>query len=266
MSDQTNTLHETEVVMRLPKFSPGDIGAIIGPGKAACEKNSHLLKLPSLRKEVVSKAWSSYKTFATEEKLDVTPKSPYIQINKDDDGVFALIKTDSIHMLKFTQLHLSKYQDSFIKPQQKMIYTIYTGLPHHLVPRLIGRGGSTIQSMRTEAVSQMDEEVDVKDLRDCEKSYLKVDKFVPNDFDDFVQMVNTSDRAEFAGWQPSEGDELVKIFVTSFAAKKSFQNFVECLSGAISNGVADILDSQKGFHESKKKELEECYEAMDSDW
>jgi len=252
--------------MRLPKFDPEDIGAIIGPGRLACEKNNHLNKLPSLRKDVVTRAWSSYNTYAEAEKIEGKPKTPYIQINKDEDGVFATIKTDSEHMLKFAQLHLGKYQESFKKPRHKMVFTLYATLPHRLVPRLIGRGGSTIQSLRTDAVSKMDEGVDPSDLAECEKSYLKVDKFSPRDFDDFTQMVNTSDRAEFAGWQPDEGEELVKIFVTSFVPKESFSNFIECLTGSITNSVQDIMDSQKDFRESKKKELEECYEAIGSDW
>jgi len=111
----------------------------------------------------------------------------------------------------------------------------------------------------------MDESVDPKDLAECEKSYLKVDKFVPRDFDDFAEAVNQSDRADFVGWQPDSSEELVKIFVTSFSEKEAFANFVECLSGTLDNHIQEIAQKNQEFSRSREKELQECYEALESE-
>jgi len=262
---ETKETKETKKV-RLPKFSPEDIGAIIGPSKAACSKNENLLKLPSLRKDVIAKTWSSYKLYKKAEKIEGDdPKTPYIRIDKDEEGVFAEITSESDHMRKLALMHLEKYHDTFVKPKRKMIFTLYATLSHDLTPRLIGRGGSTIKAIKTDAVSQMDESVDPKDLAECEKSYLKVDKFVPRDFDDFAEAVNQSDRADFVGWQPESSEDLVKIFVTSFSEKEAFANFVECLSGTLDNHIQEISQSNKEFGESREKELQECYEALGSE-
>jgi len=251
--------------MRLPNFSPDDIGAIIGPSKTACSKNENLLKLPSLRKEVIAKTWSSYKLYKKAEKIETDdPKTPYIRIDRDEDGVFAEITSDSEVMRKFALMHMGKYHDTFVKPKRKKIFTLYATLSHDMTPRLIGRGGSTIKSIKTEAVSQMDESVDPKDLLECEKSYLKVDKFVPRDFDDFAESVNQSDRADFIGWQPESSEDLVKIFVTSFSEKEAFCNFVECLSGILDNHIQEISQKNQEFGKSRERELQECYEALDS--
>ena len=254
------------VIVRLPKFSPEDIGAIIGPSKGACEKNENLLKLPSLRKDVITKVWSSYNLYKKAEKLEGDdPKTPYIRIDKDEDGVFAEITSDSKVLRKFTLMHLGKYHDTFVKPRRKMIFTLYATLPHDLTPRLIGRGGATIRAIKTDAVSQMEESVDPKDLAECEKSYLKVDKFVPRDFDDFTESVNQSDRADFVGWQPEDSEDLVKVFVTSFSGKEAFANFVECLSGTLDNHIQEIAQKNQEFSKSREKELQECYEALESE-
>jgi hypothetical protein len=252
--------------VRLPKFSPEDIGAIIGPSKAACDKNVNLLKLPSLRKDVIAKSWSSYNLYKKAEKIEGDdPKTPYIRIDKDEAGVFAVITSDSEVMRKFALMHLEKYHDTFIKPKRKMIFTLYATLPHDMTPLLIGRGGSAIKAVKTDAVSQMEESVDPKDLAECEKSYLKVDKFVPRDFDDFAESVNQSDRADFVGWQPEHSEELVKVFVTSFSEKTAFANFIECLSGTLDNHIQDIIQKNQEFSKSREKELQDCYEALESE-
>jgi len=252
-------------IMRLPKFSPEDIGAIIGPSKAACDKNDNLLKLPSLRKGVIAKTWSSYKVYKAAEKLEGDdPKTPYIRIDKDEEGVFAEITSDSEVMRKFALMHLGKYHDTFVKPRRKLVHTLYATLSHSSTPLLIGRGGSAIRAIKVDAVSQMDESVDPKDLTECEKSYLKVDKFIPRDFDDFALSVNQSDRADFIGWQPESSEDLVKIFVTSFSEKEVFANFIECLSGTLDNHIQELSRKNKEFGESREKELQECYEALES--
>ena len=257
------------VTIRLPKFSPEDIGAIVGPSKALCDKNDTLRKLPSLRKEVIAKTWSSYKTYKGAEKIEGDdPKTPYIQINRDEEGVFAEITSDNEPMRKFAIMHLNNYQDSFVKPvrkKRKMRFTLYVTLSHDMTPRLIGRQGSTIQTIRTDAVSQMDESVDPKELEQCEKSYLKIDKFVaPKDFDKFCEQVNESEMADFVGWQPESSEDLVKVFVTSFSNSEAFSNFVECLSGTLDSHIQEISKSNKEFGENKDRELQECYEALES--
>ena len=108
-------------VVRLPKFSNENIGRIIGPSNVACEKNDYLKKLPSLRNSVITPTWRSYKTFkkeldsritALEKKKETSsseeeegisqkimelrsrsptkdPKTPYIRLDSDEEGVFA---------------------------------------------------------------------------------------------------------------------------------------------------------------------------------
>ncbi len=256
------------VIQRLPKFSPEDIGSIIGPGKAACEKNQRLKNLPSMRKEVITKAWSSYNTYKKAEKIEGDdPKTPYVQLDKDEEGVYAKITCDSEPMLKFVQMHLNNYQNSFKKPKQKRVYSLYVSLDHSSIPKIIGRSGSTIRAVKTEAVSEMDESIDPKDLEECEKSYLKVDKFTPRDFEDFKKMVESSDRASFVGWEPESDQELVKVFVTSYAGNTGFDNFIECLSGVLNNQVNEIREKDSQFSQDKEKELEDCYGALEkSDW
>jgi len=254
-------------IHRLPKFSAEDIRSIIGPSKAACDKNEKLKNLPSLRKEVISKAWSSYNTYKKAEKLEGDdPKTPYIQIEKDEEGVYAKITCDSKEMLKFVQMHLNHYHESFEKPKQKRVYSLYVTISHSKVPKLIGRGGSVIRSLKEEGVNRMEEDFTEKDFEDCEKSYLKVDKFVPRDFEDFKKMVEDSDRSSFVGWGPEEGEELVKVFVSSFAEDKSFENFVECLSGVLNEKITEINEEESRFAGEKERELQECYEALETDF
>lgn len=254
-------------IQRLPKFFSEDIRSIIGPSKAACEKNEKLRNLPSLRKEVITKAWSSYNTYKVAEKLEEEdPKTPYIQIEKDEEGVYAKITCDSEKMLKFVQMHLKNYQDSFEKPKQKRVYSLYATLPHRSVPQLIGRSGSVVRSIKEESISQMDETFSEKEIQDCEKSYLKIDKFKPRDFEDFKAMVEGSNRSAFIGWDPDEEEELVKIFVSSFAEEKPFENFVDCLNGVLGERISEIKEEDSKFMENKEKELQDCYEALDTSY
>ena len=252
-------------IQRLTKFSHEDIRSIIGPSKAACDKNEKLRNLPSLRKEVIAKAWSSYNTYKAAEKLEEEdPKTPYVQIESDEEGVYAKITCDSEKMLKFVQMHLDNYQNSFKKPKQKRVYSLYATLSHISIPKLIGRKGSVISSVKEESISQMDETFSEKEIQDCEKSYLKIDKFTPRDFEDFKAMVVGSNRSAFVGWDPEEEEELVKIFVSSFAEEKVFEEFVECLSGILNEKISEIKEEDSKFLENKEKELQDCYEALDT--
>jgi len=245
--------------IRLPKFSPEDIGAIIGP------------RGQSMKTEVVSKVWASYNLYKDAEKITVDdPRTPFIKIEKDEEGVFATITSDSEVMVKFAKMHLNKYQDSFKKPSQrttvsKKFFSLYAALRHDKVPVLIGRGGSTINAIKSEAICQMDDSVEPRDLALCEKSYLKVSSFNPRDQDDFFKAVESSDKASFVGWAPDQGEELVKISVTSLPENESFIDFVECLNGVISTHINEINERQAQLDSSKEEELRDCYEALDAD-
>jgi hypothetical protein len=265
MATETPTMQEKTV--RLPNFAQDQIGLIIGPNKVSCQKNQRLNKLPSLRKNVISKAWQNYNLHKEEAKLECDdPKTPYIQISHDDEGVFAVIKSDSEIMMKFALFHLSKYHTEFVAPKKKMFYNLYTTMDHSSIPRLIGRGAATIKSIRTEAVSQMDESVDVDDLSLCEKSFVKVDKCIPRDMTDFKEMISKNDRASFVGWPPEDGEEIVKVSVSSTASKEAFDGFIECITDVIDSHVKDINESSARFSQNKAQELSNIQEALNSDW
>ncbi len=256
-----------ETVMRLPKFDANDIGSIIGPSAKACKEKSFLSKLPSLRNNVITPSWRSYKLYKEENKLEgEDPKTPYIQLDSDEEGVYATIKGDSEQMLKFVQFHLNKYEDSFVKPKKKMVHSFYASMDHSMIPRLIGRGGSGVQSMRTEAVSGMEEEIDVADLAECEKAYLKVDRFTPRDFSDFSSMVEDSEKSSFVGWTPDEEDPLVKVFVTSYASEEAFSDFIASLNDVIADRVKDFKETRREFTKTKDQELQDIQDALNKEW
>ena len=254
--------------IRLPKFEKKDIRNIVGPSSTACEKNSHLRKLPSIRKNVIAASWRSYKLYKEKENLeDEDPKTPYIKLESDEEGVYAQITSESPVMTKFVKFHLNKYQDEFVAPKKKLVYTFYAVLPHANIPQLIGRGGSSIDSVRSEAISQMDdEEMSPEEIAECEKTYTKVDKFTPRDFTDFAGMVNDSDRHKFIGWTPSEEEELVKIFISSHADIDVFNEFVECLHDSFQTRINEINEYSKRFSSSKEDELKEVMTALNAEW
>lgn len=259
-----NTQHSH--VMRLPKFSSKDLGSIIGPNKSDCEKKPFLSKKPSLRKNVLSKSWNSFSLYKESEKIEDDIPKLFIQLGTDEEGVFATIKTESEKMMKFAKFHLNKYQEEFKPPKKKMVFTLYLGISHRAVPQLIGRGAATVSSMRTNAVSNMDEETDPEELRLCENSYLKIDPFtVQGDFSEFSGKVNKSDRSTFVGWPPEDGDEIVKVFVSSYASKEPFDDFIEYLTDEVDEVAKGIRERNERFSIRKEEELRECYEALDQD-
>jgi len=253
-------------VMRLPKFHSKDLGSIIGPNKADCESKPFLAKKPSLRKNVLSKAWNAYNLYKEKENLEGETPKLFIQLGVDDEGVFATIKSESEQMVKFATFHLNKYQEEFRPPLKKMVFTLYLGISHRSVPQLIGRRAATVSAMRTAAVSSMDEETDPEQLRLCENSFLKIDPFtVRGDFSEFSGKVNGSDRSSFVGWPPEEGDEIVKVFVSSHASKKTFDEFVEYLTDELDEVAKEIREKNERFNSRKEEELKECYEALEQD-
>ena len=257
-----------EKTVRLQKFEKDNIGLVIGPSSKACEEKKHLRNLPSLRKNVITPMWKSYNVYKDESKITQDdPKTPFIQILHDEEGVYAVIKSDSECMMKFALFHLNEYHDTFQVPKKKMVFTAYVSMSHKSIPRLIGRGASTIKAIRTEAVSQMSEDVDPADLSEAEKSFIKVDRFTPRDFDDFKKMVESSDRSSFVGWAGDSADEeLVKVFITSYASKDSFDEFVECLVDVLDTHVREINESNTHFERSKEAELENIQKALNAEW
>ena len=179
---------ENSTVMRLPKFTPKDLGSIIGPNKSDCENKPFLEKKPSLRKNVLSKAWNSFSLYKEKEGIDGGVPKLFIQLAVDGEGVFATVKTESKEMMKFAQFHLNKYQEEFIPPKKKMVYTFYLGISHTSVPQLIGRRAATVSAMRDTALENIGGEHAAEELEACGKSYLKIDPFtVRGDFSEFSE-------------------------------------------------------------------------------
>jgi len=262
--------------VELPKFNPEDIASVVGPSMQSCEKNPNLKKLPSLRKEVISKSWRSFKTYDEENGGGRNPGKIFVKLVKgdeedsDDQKLYADIQCESEEMYKFIMMHLTKYQDSFKKPVRKNFHTIYAHLPHHLIPLMIGRGGSGVKSLRTGAVSSMDESVDPGDLEKCEKSFLKVETFSPRDFVDFQEHVSKSEKSDFVGWGLTEEDPIVKVSVSSMASILAFKNFIECLLDVLSQKIPEMIEKDKGREESRgasrRRDIAECEEALANDW
>ena len=267
---QSSTSPKVET-MELLRFCPEDISSIVGPSKSACENNTHLKKFSSVRNNVVTPAWRSYNVYAANKGLVGGPGKVFVKIEKKEkegvDILVANITCDSCEMVKFVKMHLDKYQDTFVKPVRKMFYSLYITLPHKLIPLLIGRQGSAIQALRAGAVAEMDESVEPAALAACAKSYLKVDAFIPKDFDDFANHVNDSRNSDWSGWQPDSSDPLVKISINSFATSSSFSNFVDCLSGLVQIVARDLVvhdeERQIRIEGERGREIEECENAID---
>ena len=198
-----------------------------------------------------------------------------MKLGKEDrDGetvVVAEIECGSEEMCKFVMMHLDKYQDTFKKPVRKAFFNFYVNLPHHLIPLLIGRGGSGIKKLRTAAVASMDESVDAADLDKCEKGFLKVEPFTPRDPGDFSNYVADNPKSDFIGWAPREGDPLVKISVSSLATPNGFKNFIECLSDVMEQEISTMMERDKGRGEEREtdrqRDIDECQAALDNhDW
>ena len=258
---------QKEKVMHLPKFNPKDLGSIIGPNKNDCEKKPFLRNRPSLRKNVLTKAWESYKLYKEKENVEGDIPKVFIQLSSDGEKVLATIKTDSEQMMKFTQFHLNKYQEDFRPPVKKSTYTLYASIEHRSIPQLIGRRASRISAIRTAAVSNMDEENEPEELQKCEKSFLKIDPFnVRGEFSEFTEKIRDSERSNFVGWPPEEGEEIVKIYISSLASGDSFVEFVDNIIDELSENIREICENQKRFDSKKEEELKECYEALETDY
>ena len=114
-----------ETTVRLPKFEKDHIGLIVGPSAKTCEEKKHLRNLPSLRKNVITPTWKSYNVYKEDTKITQDdPKTPYIQLLHDDDGVYAVVKSESECMLKFALFHLNEYHDTFKVQKKKMEFNL----------------------------------------------------------------------------------------------------------------------------------------------
>jgi hypothetical protein len=191
-------------------------------------------------------------------------------MNRDKkEIVLATIECESDEMFKFIMLHLNKYQDSFKRPQRKMFYNIYATFPQHLIPLLIGSGGSGVRELKNSATEFMDESFTEEDLEKCQKSFLKIDQFEPRDRDDFIDNVD-GERSSFVGEHPSEDEKMIKMTVSSFAGKESFQNFAECLCDIVKDKVEEIISRDQARehrrNQNRDEDLAECMEALDQEW
>ena len=265
--------------VELSKFSPDDIPSIIGPSAKTCSENPKMRNLPSLKKKVVTPAWKSFKTY--QESLeeghkdkDKNPGKIFVKLtrgmNKEKkEVVLATIECDSEEMFKFIMLHLNKYQDSFKKPQRKMFYNMYAQFPQHLIPLFIGSGGAGIRELKNMATEFMDESFTDEDFDKCTKSFLKIDTFNPRDREDFLKNVD-SERSSFLGEVPEEEGHMVKISVSSFAKKESFQNFVECLCDIVKEKLEEIMardeERESKRNRDREEDLAECMEALEQEW
>lgn len=265
--------------VEMPKFSPEDIPSIIGPSAKVCEEKPHMKKLPSLKKNVITPAWKSFKTYqeSLEDDHENKKKNPgkiFVKLgrgmNKDkEEVVLATIECESEEMFKFIMLHLNKYQDSFKKPQRKMFYNIYAQFPQHLIPLLIGSGGSGVRELKNKATEFMDDSFTDEDFEKCEKSFLKVTPFEPRDLDDFLENVD-GERSSFVGDHPTEEEKMIKMSVSSFAKKESFQNFTECLCDVVREKLEEIKDRDRERearrNKDREEDLAECMEALEQEW
>ena len=256
-----------EKTMRLPNFDKEKIGIIVGPSSAACEKNPKLKRLPSLRKNVFTPTWKSFNLHKEKNGHEgEDPNTPYIELKSDEEGVFAVVKSDSDLMLKFVMFHLDKYHQNFKEPVKKMYHNVYTIMDHNDIPRLIGRKASVIKEIRDSAVEQLVEKLDEEELTKIEKAFVKVDKFSPRDTQDFMKMVDENDRASFAGWPPSEEDELIKVSLSCYCENQTMNEFVEYFMDFLTEKVKDINTNTRNFKERKEAELAQAEEALNSEW
>ena len=256
-----------EKTMRLPNFDAEKIGMIVGPSSAACEKNKSLRRLPSLRKNVITPTWKSFALHKEKNGHEgEDPKTPFIELKSDDEGVFATLKSDSELMLKFAMFHLDKYHQNYKEPSRKLYFNVYSVMDHNDIPRLIGRGASVIKELRDSAVDQLDDRFDEEDLSKLKKTFVKVDKCVPRDMEDFTKMVEENDKAAFAGWGPSDGDEIVKVSLNSLSSQEAFGEFVECFMDLLLEKTRAINEKTKSFKERKESELAQVEEALNSEW
>jgi hypothetical protein len=256
-----------EKTMRLPNFDKDKIGLVVGPSASACEKNRNLRRLPSLRKNVFTPTWKSFTLHKEKNGHEGDdPKTPYIELNSDEEGVFATVKSDSELMMKFAMFHLDKYHQNFKEPTKKMYHNVYVTMDHNDIPRLIGKGASVIKDIRDSASEQLEERVSEEELTKIAKAFVKVDKFSPRDMDDFTKMVGENDRASFAGWPPSEEDEIVKVSLSCLCEKQTMNEFVEYFMDFLLEKVKNINQKTRSFKERKGAELAQAEEALSSDW
>ena len=277
--NMANTAPVISKKVELPKFSPEDIPSIIGPSAKVCEGKPHMKKFPSLKKNVVTPAWRSFKTYqeSLEDDHENKGKNPgkiFVKLgrgmNKDkNEVVLATIECESDEMFKFIMLHLNKYQDSFKRPQRKMFYNIYATFPQHLIPILIGSGGAGVRELKNSATEFMDDSFTEEDLEKCQKSFLKIDTFEPRDQGDFLDNVD-GERSSFIGEHPSEEEKMIKMSVSSFAGKESFQNFAECLCDVVKEKLEEIVTRDQAREDrrnrDKEGDLAECMEALEQEW
>jgi len=240
----------------------------IGPSKKSIERNSNLRKIPSLRNSVIGPSWTNYNTWKKQSNFEgEDPQTVKVNLDSDEEGVYAEITCDSEQMMKLIRHNLMKHEEKLIKMKEKKIMNIYVPFPHEKLGLLIGRGGSGVKALQQEACDQMDEEIEETEYNKCVSAYVKVSSFTPNNsFEDFKNMVENSDRNSFIGWDIEEDQELIKISLSMNISEKAFCNFVECIQGTFGNKINEMKDQLDEFSKRKEKELSEVMEVVESDW
>ena len=260
-------------IARLPGF--GDdvkMSDIIGPSKAMCEKNQRLGKNPSIRKNVILPTWKMYNLGVEKGKIvGEKPKTPLVVINKDEEGYFAEIKSDSDVMIKFVKHNLDKYQKDFKAPEKRFQFSIYSSFPKDCIPRLIGKNKNSLNNVISEAISQLDEDTDsevLKIFEDGSKTRVWIKTFVvKGDFGEWIDKIGKSKRQDVAGWDIEEGNEMIKIDVSSTGDMdlKSFVNFTDCMIDSFDTRIKEILEQNERFNDRKKEELEAVMGILDDE-
>ena len=242
------------------------IGRFIGPSKKAVENNDKLKKIPSLRNSVIGPSWTNYKMWAKETKFAGEPLNGLkVEILNDDEGMYSQITCESEEMCKIAKHNLLKYESNFKIRKEKKIMNLFATFEHSKLGLLIGKGGSGVRALQDEACNQMDEEISESELSNCRKTFVRVSDFAPKDFEDFKTMVDSSNRHDFIGWGCNEGDEIIKINISSYIEEKTFMNFVECLSDEFSSRLSEIQERSKSFDDKNKSDFEEIMGVIEQD-
>lgn len=240
----------------------------IGPSRASVEKNKNLRKIPSLRNSVIGPSWTNFNSWKKEKNFEgEDPKNLKVNIESDESGVYAEITCDSEEMMKLIRHNLLKHEEKLTMMKEKKIMNIYASFPHEKLGLLIGRGGSGIKNLQEEACDQMDEDIEESEYEACVNAYVKVSSFTPkNSFEDFKDMVESSDKNTFIGWDLEEEEDLIKISISLNLSDKTFSNFVECIQGTFANKISEMKDQLDEFSKKKKDELNEVMGVVESEW
>ena len=199
----------------------------------------------SLKRYVINPAWSLYKSLpsAEKEKEGLAKDAPLrlvVRIEEDGDKCKATITTASENLRKFA-IHNLKQQEKFHNKPRRVVFKMYTGLPHDKIGVLVGRGGTRLREMIQKASLNMP-----KDLQDkYAKTFVKVEKSNLK-YTQVTKLVDeshlSSDRLMVLGWGPDdeENDEIIEIKVQIQRDASEAVEFVQYLSEEMSSTIDAI--------------------------